>query len=700
ISIPEEILNVTSDEQTIPDVTQPPSDNLTESETINSIPELNITLQLDEQDYLVIENTNSTRDLSSLTLSTWVKPDYSLGSPELTIISKEKTFVLSINNLPSTKTARFSVYDGIKWNTVESSTQINEEWTHLAASFNGSLISIYVNSELESTLVMTRISTLTINGQLTTTTVDTLSSDSDIVVGSYLNTRNGHVQPINQFSGLIDSVQLYDSLLNPLEITGLYSQNLHAFEETAVSVEPVTILTKPTIDTNLQEYIPQSQPSLIERGIDFERYYIGNGQYELRLGKPVWVQTENGFVPWDIKETGNSFKIKNGRIGFEIDKQTGNSKYSDPATQQTIVPNETWIVQKFIDNTWTSIGIEQQSPSIGVTSNQTGVFVTVTKTMQTGQLVILYEIKEGQPLKSTATFTNYGNTDQFRVLQSWQGIDSDEIQDDAGKQKMDKDKSSRISDKKESKFKFMKNGKGLLEHDQSKASDSFAGYDIHSKNKQIDWIFENPATFTLDTGESLVIDPTTAALTAATAAVVGACTNCSTASAAATDDTKYMGGTGNPATRMTAVEGTKLSAILDDTKIPAGATIDKVQVDLLGAVIATGSVTFDAILFTDPTTPTTIGSTITSSSISSVTPTFTTFSFGSSSLADWGSPALTESNVDTTTFGVRILVNTLVTANGAQIDLVTMTITYTPLTVTDTVTASDSLTATLTIARS
>src|SRR3989338_4291059 len=109
--------------------------------------------------------------------------------------------------------------------------------------------------------------------------------------------------------------------------------------------------------------------------------------------------------------------------------------------------------------------------------------------------------------------------------------------------------------------------------------------------------------------------------------------------------------------------------------IPAVATIDKVQVDLLGGVISTGSATFDAILFTDPAIPTTIGSTITSTSMSGVTPSFTTVSSGSTSLADWGSPALTESNVDNTNFGVRILVNTL-DVTTAHIDLVTMTVTY------------------------
>ncbi|TAK26129.1 MAG: LamG domain-containing protein, partial [Nitrosarchaeum sp.] len=651
----------------------------------------------------IIENDgDSTKELLHFTISSWVKPDYDKGSADFTIISKEKIFALGIHNvIPPPKTAWFTVFDGIKWNTVSSSTEIGEEWTNIVATYDGSLIRLYVNGNLENTLDIS-IPYFTIYGKFLEIPRGTIESDSELTIGgTHRHTADTH-EVSNLYSGKINEILLLNSTLTDEQISAEYAKELpqHQSLDKELSIEELTEIIRqelnqtstsivsqnytlpeilePTITTDLQEPIHQFQSNLVERGINFERYYLGDGQYELHLGKPVWVQTENGFAPWDVKETGNSFKIRNGLIGFEIDKETGDSKYSDPSTQQVAVSKETWIVQKFIDNAWITVGIEQQIPSIAVTSNQTGVFVTVTKTLQnTGQLVILYEIKEGESLKSTATFTNYGNTDQFRVLQSWQGVDSDEIEDEQGKQKMDKDKSSRVSDKKESEFKFIKNGKNLLEHDQSRASDSFVGYDIHSNTKQIDWVFENPVTFTLDNGESLVIDPTTAALTAVTSTGVGIYTNSASAAAVNTDDTTYQGGTGNANTRITAGEGPKLSGFLDGTMIPAGATIDKVQVDLLGGVISTGSATFDAILFTDPATPTTIGSTITSTSMSGVTPSFTTVSFGSTGLADWGSPALTEANVDNTNFGVRILVNTLTTTNGAQIDLVTMTVTYT-----------------------
>src|SRR5256712_1393812 len=180
-------------------------------------------LKLGGSGYLT-QNVNATKSLSALTLSAWVKPDYSQGSPQFTVISKENTFLLAVNNIiPPTKQAVFSVFDGIKWQTVESNSSIPEEWTHLVATFNGSSIAIYINGKLESTLPTSGILTLSVDGKLTTKTVDSISSNADIVIGAYYNTiRN---VPQNEFSGLNKDVNLYDSLLNPSQIQRIYEQN-------------------------------------------------------------------------------------------------------------------------------------------------------------------------------------------------------------------------------------------------------------------------------------------------------------------------------------------------------------------------------------------------------------------------------------------------------------------------------------------
>jgi len=180
-------------------------------------------------DFVQVTDTGS-RELTTMSLSAWVKPDYSDGSSEFTVVSKDKAFVLAINNnIPPYKIAKFSVFDGIKWTTIESTTQIGEEWTHLAATFDGSSIGIYVNGNLESTLPITGIPSLTVNGQLELTPVDSISSDSDIVIGAYLSEKSGHSETSNQFSGSVGDVHLYDSLLEPAQISEIYNQNIISY---------------------------------------------------------------------------------------------------------------------------------------------------------------------------------------------------------------------------------------------------------------------------------------------------------------------------------------------------------------------------------------------------------------------------------------------------------------------------------------
>ena len=204
-------------------------------------------LNLDgEGDFVQVTDTGS-RELTAISLSAWVKPDYSGGSSEFTVVSKDKAFVLAINNnIPPYKVAKFSVFDGIKWSTVESTTQIGEEWTHLAATFDGSSVGIHVNGNLESTLPIIGIPSLTVNGQLQLTTVDSISSDSDIVIGAYLSEKSGHGETSNQFSGLVDDVHLYDSLLESTQISEIYNQNIISYYSSE-EIEDFT-LTHDTIE--------------------------------------------------------------------------------------------------------------------------------------------------------------------------------------------------------------------------------------------------------------------------------------------------------------------------------------------------------------------------------------------------------------------------------------------------------------------
>ena len=185
-------------------------------------------LKLDGQGYSVEETSPKT--LNAFSLSAWIKPDYSAGSSEFTIVSKEKAFVLALNNnISPYKVAKFSIFDGTKWNTVESITKIDEKWTHLVATFDGSSIAIYVDGNLESTQPIEGVSLLTVSGIAELKTIDTISSNSDIVIGAYMNENHGTGYPSNQFSGLVDDVKLYESRLESSQIEELYNQSLTSY---------------------------------------------------------------------------------------------------------------------------------------------------------------------------------------------------------------------------------------------------------------------------------------------------------------------------------------------------------------------------------------------------------------------------------------------------------------------------------------
>ena len=195
------------------------------------------TLELDGQgDFLQIQNVTSTNNLNSLTVTAWVKPDYSLGSPEFTVLSKDKSFSLTINNNNQQENiAKFSVFDGIKWTTVESTSVITEDWSFLSSTFNGESISIFVNGTKEGTKEIVGVPTLAINGKLETTAVENISSEEDIVIGASLTTKDNTSKPSNQFSGEIDDVLLYDSVLDDEQIRSMYEQTKDTYASLVVS---------------------------------------------------------------------------------------------------------------------------------------------------------------------------------------------------------------------------------------------------------------------------------------------------------------------------------------------------------------------------------------------------------------------------------------------------------------------------------
>lgn len=155
---------------------------------------------------------------TEFTVSAWVNPDYKKGSPTFTILEKPGVFKLSINNYVEPKhIVKFSVFDGIRWNTVQSFSVINSEWTHVAGVFDDSGLAVYVNGNLEGMYQMRGMLSLNERGVI---------EESPLVIGDSPQSINVGVQKIikldetkekNYFSGLIDDVLVENKALSIAE---------------------------------------------------------------------------------------------------------------------------------------------------------------------------------------------------------------------------------------------------------------------------------------------------------------------------------------------------------------------------------------------------------------------------------------------------------------------------------------------------
>ncbi|PIN82968.1 MAG: hypothetical protein COV65_04730, partial [Nitrosopumilales archaeon CG11_big_fil_rev_8_21_14_0_20_33_24] len=192
----------------------------------NSTEPNSLILELDGQDNFVqIQNVTVTDDVDGLTVTAWVKPEFSSGSSEFTVVSKDKSFSLTIsNNIQSENTAKFSVFDGIKWTSVESTSTITEDWSFLSSTFSGEHIAIFVNGTKEATNDVIGIPTLVANGQLEVTPVEKISSKEDIVIGATVVIKEDKIKSNNKFSGKLDNISLYDYVLDDEQIFAMYEQ--------------------------------------------------------------------------------------------------------------------------------------------------------------------------------------------------------------------------------------------------------------------------------------------------------------------------------------------------------------------------------------------------------------------------------------------------------------------------------------------
>ena len=188
----------------------------------------NTAISLDGDNGYLVLASNLSEKLNQFSVSAWVKPDYKKGAPAtLSIVSEADAFELAINNDKVDKNvAIFSVYDGIKWHQVQSKSAILDVWTYISATYSGNEIKIFVNGIQENSQRIDGDYSLTHQyGVSTQHSYDYISSKSNILIGAFNPSLRDGASVHNHFSGIIDDVTLYDTLLSSTQISVLDKNN-------------------------------------------------------------------------------------------------------------------------------------------------------------------------------------------------------------------------------------------------------------------------------------------------------------------------------------------------------------------------------------------------------------------------------------------------------------------------------------------
>ena len=273
------------------------------SQFIGQVYETNSTL-LVEEGYMA-SNGTTTSDLKNLSITAWVKPNYDGGSAQYTVVSKERSFALTINNnIEPEKVAQFSIFDGIKWHSVETTSKIGEDWSHLAATFNGTLLSIYTNGTISNTLVTQSTTIVNAKGSLEPAVPSMVNSTSDVVIGASLDNTRSVDDVKSQFHGQIDDLNIYKVYLSAQQIYEIYSRSLPS-------------ISKPNFeDLGVEELIasePVAQFDMQNTTLTAESPMLGNyaelNQDLSRLSISAWVKPNytNGATEYSVVSKENSF---------------------------------------------------------------------------------------------------------------------------------------------------------------------------------------------------------------------------------------------------------------------------------------------------------------------------------------------------------------------------------------------------------
>mgnify|MGYP003325379823 CR=1 FL=1 len=87
---------------------------------------VNSTIALNGTQFVTIPDTLSS-DITTMSISSWIKPEFNSGTPQFTITSKENSFNLYVTNIVEPPhTVGFSIFDGVQWNDISGNKALRQ----------------------------------------------------------------------------------------------------------------------------------------------------------------------------------------------------------------------------------------------------------------------------------------------------------------------------------------------------------------------------------------------------------------------------------------------------------------------------------------------------------------------------------------------------------------------------------------------
>ena len=204
---------------------------------------------------VIIQKENLNLENDKITISGWIKPDFSENTLQLDAVSKANSFELFVTNQKEPKKhAGFAVYNGETWNTIFTDSIVSERWHHITGIVNMSEFFIFLDGQLEGTGTLDATLGLDEKGRLVPINSTINASDEDIIVGSF-DIAVGDSAPVlaNHFSGTIFDVRITNGTISNEQIFDLYNDDKDIYQRKDIlesqKLSNSTLIGNPTMST-------------------------------------------------------------------------------------------------------------------------------------------------------------------------------------------------------------------------------------------------------------------------------------------------------------------------------------------------------------------------------------------------------------------------------------------------------------------